>query len=240
MGCLDWDSFATFLRLFSDADAQVRKRRDSFASTQVIELCWVRRVDWATQTRLSEAWTWTVPLWILTTERGCSMAGSSYRKILFSYCWKSWKNGDSYRACVLLIVYGHYLCISLYFWLIDRAAYWFALSIFYKLYHLQVDFTQTKFNFTLAKFNSTQTKYNFTQNDIQFHSSDIQFHTNEIQCHTNKIQFHANEIQFHQNENSISNIHEIAKLPNSEQLFCYKLHPKILIIFIILVYFNQQ
>ena len=54
-GCLDWDSIATFLRLFSDADAQVRKRRDSFASTQVIELCWVRRVDWATQTRLSEA-----------------------------------------------------------------------------------------------------------------------------------------------------------------------------------------
>ena len=164
----------------------------------------------------------------------------SHRKILFSYCWKSWKNGDSYRACVLLIVYGHYLCISLYFWLIDRAAYWFALSIFYKLYHFQVDFTQTKFNLTLAKFNSTQTKYNFTQNDIQFHSSDIQFHTNEIHCHTNKIQFHVNEIQFHQNENSISNIHEIAKLPNSEQLFCYKLHPKILITFIILVYFNQQ
>ena len=54
-GCLDWDFFATFLGLFSDADAQVRKRRDSFASTQVIELCWVRRVDWATQTRLSEA-----------------------------------------------------------------------------------------------------------------------------------------------------------------------------------------
>ena len=55
-GCLHWDSFPTFLRLFSDADAQVRKRRDSFASTQVIELCWVRRVDFATQTRLSEAW----------------------------------------------------------------------------------------------------------------------------------------------------------------------------------------
>ena len=54
-GCLDWDSFATFLRLFSDADAQVRKRRDSFASTQVIELCWVRRVGSATQTRLSKA-----------------------------------------------------------------------------------------------------------------------------------------------------------------------------------------
>ena len=53
-GCLDWDSFATFLRLFSDADAQVRKRRDSLASTQV--MCWVRRVDCATQTRLSEAW----------------------------------------------------------------------------------------------------------------------------------------------------------------------------------------
>ena len=30
-GCLDWDSFPTFLRLFSDADAQVRKRWDSFA-----------------------------------------------------------------------------------------------------------------------------------------------------------------------------------------------------------------
>ena len=43
-GCLDWDSFATFLRLLSDADGQVRKRRDSFASTQVIELCGVRRV----------------------------------------------------------------------------------------------------------------------------------------------------------------------------------------------------
>ena len=54
-GCLDWDSFATFLRLFNDADAQVRKRRDSFASTQVIDLCRVRRVDCATQTRLSEA-----------------------------------------------------------------------------------------------------------------------------------------------------------------------------------------
>ena len=36
-GCLDWDSFATFLRLFSDADAQVRKRRDSFASSQAIQ-----------------------------------------------------------------------------------------------------------------------------------------------------------------------------------------------------------
>ena len=61
-GCLDWDSFATFLRLFSDADALVRKRRDSFASTKVIELCWVRRVGSATQTRLSKAWTWTVLL----------------------------------------------------------------------------------------------------------------------------------------------------------------------------------
>ena len=43
-GCLDWDFFATFLRLFSDADAQVRKRRDSFASTQATQLCRVRRV----------------------------------------------------------------------------------------------------------------------------------------------------------------------------------------------------
>ena len=47
-GCLDWDSFATFLQLFSDADAQVRKRRDSFASTQATQLCRVRRVGWPT------------------------------------------------------------------------------------------------------------------------------------------------------------------------------------------------
>ena len=51
-GCLDWDSFATFLRLFSDADAQVRKRRDSFASTQATQLCRVRRVGWPTHSRL--------------------------------------------------------------------------------------------------------------------------------------------------------------------------------------------
>ena len=51
-GCLDWDSFATFLRLFSDADAQVRKRRDSFASTQATKLCRVRRVGWPTHSRL--------------------------------------------------------------------------------------------------------------------------------------------------------------------------------------------
>ena len=38
-GCLDWDSFATFLRLFSDADFQVRKRQGSLASTQAIQLC---------------------------------------------------------------------------------------------------------------------------------------------------------------------------------------------------------
>ena len=47
-GCLDWDFFATFLRLFSDADAQVRKRRDSFASTQATQLCRVRRVGCTT------------------------------------------------------------------------------------------------------------------------------------------------------------------------------------------------
>ena len=35
-GCLEWDSFPTFLRLASDADAHVRKRQDSFASTQAI------------------------------------------------------------------------------------------------------------------------------------------------------------------------------------------------------------
>ena len=51
-GCLDWDSFATFLRLFSDADTQVRKRRDSFASTQATQLCRVQRVGWPTHSRL--------------------------------------------------------------------------------------------------------------------------------------------------------------------------------------------
>ena len=51
-GCLDWDSFATFLRLFSDADARVHKRRDSFALTQATQLCRVRRVGWPTHSRL--------------------------------------------------------------------------------------------------------------------------------------------------------------------------------------------
>ena len=44
---LDWDSFATFSRLCSDADAQVRKRWYSFASTQAIQQCCVRRADTA-------------------------------------------------------------------------------------------------------------------------------------------------------------------------------------------------
>ena len=110
-GCLDWDSFATFLRLLSDADAQVRKRRDSFASTQVIQLCRVRRVGYGTHSRLLEAWLRTVP-----RRDVVQWPAPSYQEILFSYCWR---NGGSYIACVLLIVYGHYLFISLYFWLIE-------------------------------------------------------------------------------------------------------------------------
>ena len=41
LGRLDWHSFPTFLRFFSYADAQVRKRQYSFASTQAIQRCWV-------------------------------------------------------------------------------------------------------------------------------------------------------------------------------------------------------
>ena len=54
------------------------------------------------------------------------------------------------------------------------------------------------------------------------------------QFHTIGIKFYTDKIQFYQNENSIShflkpisNIHGIALLSNSEQLFCYKLHHKI-------------
>ena len=68
-GCLDWDSFATFLRLFSDADAQVRKRRDSFASTQATQLCRVRRVGWPTHSRLLHGGV-ILRVRLDTTERG--------------------------------------------------------------------------------------------------------------------------------------------------------------------------
>ena len=62
-----------------------------------------------------EAWSWK---WNCRyhRERLSPWLAPSYQDILFSYFWK---NGDSYIACVLLIVYGHYLCISIYFWLIE-------------------------------------------------------------------------------------------------------------------------
>ena len=54
--------------------------------------------------------------------------------------------------------------LSLYFniFLTYRAAYWLAISIFYELYHFQVDFTQTKRNsFSLkGKFNFIFLKIN--------------------------------------------------------------------------------
>ena len=41
---LDLDILATFVRLYSDADALVCNRRYSFASTEAIQQCWVGRV----------------------------------------------------------------------------------------------------------------------------------------------------------------------------------------------------
>ena len=87
-------------------------------------------------------------------ERLCTMAGSQCQEILFFYCWK---NGHSYIACVLLNVYGHYLCISLYFWLIE-------LRIdLQKMWNW--NFVCMELNFTPTKFNSTQTKFNFYQKE---------------------------------------------------------------------------
>ena len=69
---------------------------------------------WLTHSRLLEAWPWE---WDCRYNSQLSpWLAPSYQEILFSYCWK---NGYSYIACVLLIVYGHYLCISVYFWLIE-------------------------------------------------------------------------------------------------------------------------
>ena len=131
-----------------------------------------------------EAWSWE---WNCRyhRERLSPWLAPSYQEILFSYFWK---NGDSYIACVLLIVYGHYLCISIYFWLIELRInlqlvsfvnYAISRSISHKWNSIS---SKGKFNFTFLKINS---KYSWNS--------------------------------------------WVAKLPNSEQLFCYKLYPKILI-----------
>ena len=118
-------------------------------------------------------------------ERLSPWPAPSYQEILFSYFWK---NGDSYIACVLLIVYGHYLCISIYFWfvelrinlqLVSFVNYAISRSISHKWNSIS---SKGKFNFTFLKINSTYSWNSW-----------------------------------------------VAKLPNSEQLFCYKLYPKILI-----------
>ena len=176
------------MRLFSDADAQVRKRRDSFASTQATQLCRVRRVGWPTHSRLLHGGViLRVRQWDCRyhRERLSPWLAPSYQDILFSYFWK---NGDSYIACVLLIVYGHNLCISIYFWFIELRInlqlvsfvnYAISRSISHKWNSIS---SKGKFNFTFLKINS---KYSWNS--------------------------------------------WVAKLPNSEQLFCYKLYPKILI-----------
>ena len=73
-GCLDWDSFATFLRLFSDADDQVRKRRDSCVDASDRAVLGSKSRLWDSLETLGGMTLNSAPA--DTTERGCTMAGS--------------------------------------------------------------------------------------------------------------------------------------------------------------------
>ena len=172
-GCLDCDSFATFLRLFSDADAQVRKRWDSFcvdSSYPAVSGSKSRLAD-SLETLGGLTLNSNTVDTTLHRERLSPYPAPSYQETRFSYCWK---NGYSYSMCFINYCLR---TLSLYFtiFLTYRAAYLLAISIFYELSHFQVDFTQTKLNFTLAKFNSAQAKFNFIKGKIQYHIFENQF-----------------------------------------------------------------